>query len=250
MSGTLLDLIVSPESLRVVFQPIFVLEGPSRHVHAYECLTRGPSGTNLANASILFEYARRKRAEIAVDRACISAVFRTAREVPDSPRFNVNVHAATLARDAAFPEFLAQAAVEAGLDPARLTVEVIENAGLWDILSLRGALDALRALGVTIALDDVGLGQSNFRMMLECHPDYFKIDQYFVHGAAGDSRRRAVLASVSEIARQFGGAAVAEGVEDDADLQAVRAAGIGLAQGFGLSRAVELDDFARVEARA
>ena len=94
------------------------------------------------------------------------------------------------------------------------------------------SLAALRELGASIALDDVGLGHSNFMMIIECRPNYFKIDRYFVHGARTDVYRQAVLSSVAQLALPFGARVVAEGVETEADLEAVRQAGINLAQGY------------------
>jgi EAL domain-containing protein (putative c-di-GMP-specific phosphodiesterase class I) len=89
-----------------------------------------------------------------------------------------------------------------------------------------------------LALDDIGLGHSNYKMILDCRPDYFKIDRYFVQGAGSDFYRQAVLKSVSELARPFGARVVVEGVENEEDLVAARAAGATLFQGFAFSRAL------------
>jgi EAL domain-containing protein (putative c-di-GMP-specific phosphodiesterase class I) len=69
-------------------------------------------------------------------------------------------------------------------------------------------------------------------MILECRPDYFKVDRYFVDGCHKDFHRRAVVASVAQLARPFGARVVAEGVEDPADLVALKRLGITLIQGF------------------
>ena len=62
-----------------------------------------------------------------------------------------------------------------------------------------------------IALDDVGLGHSNFQMMVDAKPDYFKLDRYFVHGCHRDKYRRAVVASVAKLAEELDSSVVAEG---------------------------------------
>jgi len=114
----------------------------------------------------------------------------------------------------------------------RLVVEIVEHAPVWDVEAFRNVLGGLRAIGARVALDDVGLGHSNYLMILECRPDYFKIDRHFVHGAHADFYRQAVLRSVAQVAVPFGAQVVAEGVEAPEDLAAVRAAGIALAQGW------------------
>src|SRR5579864_2384005 len=66
---TLLDTILKPGSLTPVFQPIFEVHGEERKLHSLECLMRGPKGTSVERADIMFAYVRRKREEISVDRA-------------------------------------------------------------------------------------------------------------------------------------------------------------------------------------
>jgi EAL domain-containing protein (putative c-di-GMP-specific phosphodiesterase class I) len=144
------------------------------------------------------------------------------------------VHAATLERD---PEFVLHLTDEAGASAialGRLTVEVVEHAPLWSGPAFREALSALRDIGVGIALDDIGQGQSNYRMMIDCKPDYFKVDGYLVRGCRADFYRMAVLESVASLARRFGARVVAEGVEEEDDLLALGAVGVELFQGHVL----------------
>ena len=96
----------------------------------------------------------------------------------------------------------------------------------------RDALDTLRRVGLRIALDDVGLGHANYRMVLECRPDYLKVDRFFVKGVHADFYRDAVLESICHLAHRIGARVVAEGVDDDADLTALRALRFDLAQGY------------------
>jgi EAL domain-containing protein (putative c-di-GMP-specific phosphodiesterase class I) len=231
----LLDAVLAPGGLRVVLQPIVEVDGGGCHLHGFECLMRGPRGTNLESADVLFDYVRRKREESLVDRACVEAALREGGRLPGRARLTLNVHASTLGRDHEFPAFLAQTAAANGVALSRLTVEIVEHAPPWDGRSFLSALFVLREAGVSIALDDVGLGQSNYRMILDCRPDYFKIDRYFTHGCHADPYRLAVLESVHHLAGRFGGRSVAEGIEEQADLAAVVGLGIDLVQGFVFS---------------
>jgi EAL domain-containing protein (putative c-di-GMP-specific phosphodiesterase class I) len=242
LTTTALDALLAPRAISILFQPIFELRCGQRRVDSLEALARGPAGTNLENASVLFEYARRKGAEVAVDRACLVAVFEALARVEDKPRVSLNVHASTLGRDPEFPAFLADLATSHAVDLSRLTVEVVEHAVPWDGAVFLCVLQGLRDIGIRIALDDVGLGQSNYRMILECRPDYFKVDRYIVAGCHRDDRRALVLRSVAELARGFGGRVVAEGVEDPADLRTVTALGINLVQGFLLAPPLDAAD--------
>jgi EAL domain-containing protein (putative c-di-GMP-specific phosphodiesterase class I) len=232
---TLLDRILEPDGLSVVFQPIFRLLDDGWHLYALEALMRGPSGTNMEAADVLFEYVRRKREESMLDRECIARALESAKELTRAPMFSLNVHASTLGRDHGFVAFLEQAARKNGVEPSRLTIEIIEHSPYWDGPSFVKALEGLRETGVRIALDDVGLGHSNYRMILECRPDYFKIDRYLVKDAGTDFYRQAVLRSIANLAESFGAWTVAEGVDNLVDLGAVIAVGLGLVQGYLLS---------------
>jgi EAL domain-containing protein (putative c-di-GMP-specific phosphodiesterase class I) len=180
---------------------------------------------------VLFDYARRKNREVDVDRACIATILEAAPGLPAGASLGINVHASTIA-EGSFPAFVAQSVGEAGLPAERVVIEVVEHTRPRDNAAFQEALQELRRLGVRIAVDDVGLGEANLLMILSCRPDYLKIDRYFVHDARTDFYRQVVLTSIAQLARPFGARVIAEGVETEADLQAVRTVGIDLVQGF------------------
>jgi len=235
MGPGLLQLLLQPGSLRADFQPVYQVGESGPHVHYLEGLLRGPAGTSVERPEVLFGYARRKRAEVVMDRASLGTVLEAARGFRDVS-VGVNVHATTLAADLQFVPFLEDTLARTGIEAARLVLEVVEHGHVWDRRALRFNLDGLRRLGVRLALDDFGTGEANHLMLLECRPDYLKIDRYFVHGCHTDPCRQAVLDTLAGLARRVGGRVVAEGLEVPGELERVRAAGIELAQGFLLGR--------------
>jgi EAL domain-containing protein (putative c-di-GMP-specific phosphodiesterase class I) len=239
VNGRLWDLILAPRGISTAFQPIYEFHGQHRQhrsVFALEALTRGPKGTNVERSDVLFEYVRRKRGEEAVDRLAMASALREARDLPAVPGLCLNVHALTLEREPRLAQWLAGLAAEAGIPCERIVVEIVEHAPPWSGRPFLECLDRLRELGMRVALDDVGLGQSNFRMILDCRPDLLKIDRHFVQGAHADPRRRAVLGSIADLAGRMGARAVAEGIEDERDMDAVLGLGIDLLQGYLLCR--------------
>jgi EAL domain-containing protein (putative c-di-GMP-specific phosphodiesterase class I) len=238
----LLNDILAPEALQIAFQPVVELIGDRMQLHMLECLTRGPHNTNAARADVMFEYVRRKRVEPTVDRACILLGLHAAASLPGTPDLSFNTHASTLGRDPEFPALVVSMADNVGIDPSRITIEIIEHAHGWDGETFDRALRTLRSLGARIALDDVGLGHSNYQMMIDTHPQYMKLDRYFVHGAHADLDRRAVLESVAQLSRKLGARVVAEGVEDTRDLAPLSDAGIDLAQGYLFARPLSAPD--------
>ena len=235
-TSRLWDRILEPQGLTTQFQPIFESRGGARRVYALEALTRGPRNTNIERSDVLFEYVRRKRGEAEVDLLAIASALRQARGLPEVPGLSLNVHAVTLERERRLPLWLSELSAEYGVPLDSLIIEIVEHAPPWSGPLFLDNLDRLRNLGVRIALDDVGLGQSNFRMIVDCRPDLLKIDRHFVDGSHADPMRRAVLESISDLACRLGARAVAEGIEDERDLATVTGAGISLLQGYLLCR--------------
>lgn len=236
-TSRLWGLILEPQGLSTLFQPIFETgPGGKNRLFALEALTRGPKHTNIERSDVLFEYVRRKQGEVQVDLLAIASALRQARGLPKVPGLCLNVHAVTLEREKQLPLWLTEMSREYGISLDGLIIEIVEHAPPWSGPHFLDALERLRKLGVRIALDDVGLGQSNFRMIVDCQPDLLKIDRHFVDGAHADPSRRAVLESISDLATRLGGRAVAEGIEDERDLAVAKAAGINLLQGYLLCR--------------
>jgi EAL domain-containing protein (putative c-di-GMP-specific phosphodiesterase class I) len=227
----MLETILEPGTLGVEFEPLLELRDAGRRVHGVECLVRGPRGTNLEPTGVLLEYARRKHEEPRVDRACALAALEAARHVPDALRVFLNVHASTLERDPEFVPFLADEADARSIRLGRLALELNEHGGPWIGPGFREALDTLRHIGVSLALDDVGRGHAGYRLIADSRPAYLKVDGSFVRGCRSDYYRLAVLESLQSLAQRVGSRVVATGMEDEADLVALRGLGVDLFQG-------------------
>jgi EAL domain-containing protein (putative c-di-GMP-specific phosphodiesterase class I) len=245
MRPNLLELLLRGDRLGAMFQPIFEIKDGHASTCMLECLTRGPVGTNMASAGVLFEYVRRKGRENVIDRLCMTSLFGAASLLPDRPVLSVNVHAATFQRDPSFPQFLLEEAARHGIASSRLVLEIVEHAPSYGGPRFLEALRDLRLQGLRFALDDIGLGQSNYRMILDCDPEYLKVDSFLVQGCHRDARRMAILDSLVHLSRRFGSRVVAEGVEEQGDLDAVTSIGIELVQGFLLARPAPAEAFAK-----
>jgi EAL domain-containing protein (putative c-di-GMP-specific phosphodiesterase class I) len=229
---SLLDRLLAREGISVAFQPIVEFRDGVERLHSLECLVRGPAGTNAESAAVLFDYVRRRGAEVAVDRLCIAACLHSARTFPSWVRFSVNVHATTLSRDEKFVEYLLCTLRAQDIAASRLTIEIVEHAPPHDGPAFLRTIAAIREAGLQLALDDIGLGHSNYKMIVDSRPDYFKIDRYFISTAQSDPYRLAVLESVAHLASRVGARVVAEGVETREALLTVTNVGINLIQGF------------------
>lgn len=99
----MLDELQRPGALRLEFQPIFRINGVHRSVYALEALTRGPRDTSMERPDVLFEYARRKGEEAAIDQLCINLALQEAATLPGAPRISINRARVDALRRSALP---------------------------------------------------------------------------------------------------------------------------------------------------
>src|SRR5215207_760773 len=125
----------------------------------------------------------------------------------------VNVSARQLA-SGDFVETVRSALEGAGVEPARLCLEITETAVMADLGTMGETLRTLKDIGVRLAVDDFGVGHASLRQLRELLPvDTLKIDKSFVDGITTDADDAAIVEGVVRLAHSLGLQAVAEGVE-------------------------------------
>ncbi|MCW2601339.1 MAG: diguanylate cyclase/phosphodiesterase [Frankiales bacterium] len=152
----------------------------------------------------------------------------------------VNLSASNL-QEASLPGRVARCLEDVGLPTDALTLEITENVLMADAERAQSVLHALRAQGVQLSVDDYGTGYCSLGYLRELPVDELKLDRSFVGHVATDSRSAAIVRSTIELSRQLGMRMVAEGVEDEDALRALRAWGCDRAQGYHLSRPLPAD---------
>ena len=233
---THLEMLLTPGSLSPVFQAVVDGSAYGAPVFAYEGLIRGPVATNFEQPDVIFGYVRRLRCEERVDLACVRAILDEASLLPAGAVVSINVHAATLGRVRDFGDLVVAEARANGIAPDRIVLEIVEHGSAWSAPHFLAGIENLRRLGLRIALDDVGAGLSNYRMILDTRPDFFKIDRYVVTGCCADPDRRKVLVSIRDLAEAFGARVIAEGVETEQEAETLAELGIALMQGYLFAR--------------
>lgn len=130
------------------------------------------------------------------------------------------------------------ALVESGLSPERLEIEITEQVLLADEATHIGVLHQLKSLGIGIALDDFGTGYASLSYLNMFPFDKIKIDRSFTREILERTECAAIICAVANLGRSLGIVALAEGVETEEQMHALRAAGISHAQGFLFGRPV------------
>ena len=115
-------------------------------------------------------------------------------------------------------------------------IEITEHEAVSDYQELRRRLQSWTTATTMLAIDDVGSGYSSMSHVIQLHPQYIKIDRSLVHKAHRDPNKLAVLRGLVGFSRQCGVTSLAEGVETSEELNALRAVGVDLVQGYLLAR--------------
>jgi diguanylate cyclase len=133
---------------------------------------------------------------------------------------------------------------ETGVDPSMLELELSERGVLRSDPEILRQLRAIRAMGVRLAIDDFGTGNSAVAYLKQFPLDVLKIDQSFVRGVGSSSEDAAITSATIAMARQLGLRVVAEGVEEQDQMEFLRRNGCREYQGFLFSPAVPPEVFA------
>jgi EAL domain-containing protein (putative c-di-GMP-specific phosphodiesterase class I) len=128
----------------------------------------------------------------------------------------------------------------AGIDLARIVLEVTEQAPIHDYALFAVALEGLREAGLRLAVDDAGAGFASLRHVLRLAPDVIKLDRTLIEHVDGDRHSRALAVAFVGFAREVGATVLAEGIESEAQLSALLELGVTVGQGYLLGRPLPL----------
>jgi len=155
-------------------------------------------------------------------------------------RLSVNASAEEL-KDPHFVADVQSTVVSTGLDPRSLQIEVTEGVFLQNPTIIDGIISSIRDLGVRIALDDFGTGYSSLGYLDRYPMDTIKIDRSFVACMLMRPRTKAIVDTIIRLGHALDLEIVAEGVEDETQLQALVAAGCGSVQGYLLGHPLSVE---------
>ena len=138
--------------------------------------------------------------------------------------------------DPGLTDFVTDALARTGLHPHDLVLEITESQLMKNPRAALDVLARLRLKRIRLSIDDFGTGHSSLVQLRDLPFTELKLDRSFVHDAHRDPSRKAILGSSLDMARGLGLQTVAEGIEDRADWDFLRASGCELAQGYFIAR--------------
>jgi EAL domain-containing protein (putative c-di-GMP-specific phosphodiesterase class I) len=156
--------------------------------------------------------------------------------------FSINLAPQSMT-DANFVSYVESCVIKSGLPPQALCFEITERFASSGNISVGESMKRLEALGCEVALDDFGGHAPSYEYLRTMPAHYFKIDSALVGAAPTDRVARAMISAIVRMAGDLGIQTVAESVELDTELQAVRSLGVDFAQGYLLGRPSSLSGY-------
>jgi EAL domain-containing protein (putative c-di-GMP-specific phosphodiesterase class I) len=156
--------------------------------------------------------------------------------------FSINLSAQSITDDR-FVSFVEACVIKSGVPPQALCFDITERFASSGNLSVGESMKRLEALGCEVALDDFGANSPAYGYLRSIPAHYFKIDSSLVGAAPTDRVARAMISAIVRMAGDLGVQTVAESVELDVELQAVRSLGVDYAQGYLLGKPKSLTGF-------
>lgn len=224
--------VLASRRMEVRYQPIFRLDGDT--LAGFEALARFPDMPS-RTPDVWFNEAAEAGLAADLEFLAVELACEHLPRLPDDMPLSVNLSPEAILS----PQF---AALFARLPLHRVVLEVTEHAAVRNYAELVAAIRPFRARGLRLAVDDAGAGHSSFRHVLDLKPDIIKLDMSLTRDVDRDPARCALATALTTFGHAIGSEIVAEGVETEAELAALRAIGVTKVQGYLTGRPMPVAD--------
>jgi len=141
-----------------------------------------------------------------------------------------------------FYNYLSKCCELYGLPPKHISLEITERLQIDDLAAARKTLEAFYDLGMSLKLDDAGTGYGGFSYIQELGVSTLKIDKMFVDTINSDDVKHSVLGSIISFAQSSDLGTIAEGVEDESQVEYLKEQGVYLIQGYVYAKPMSAKD--------
>jgi diguanylate cyclase (GGDEF)-like protein/PAS domain S-box-containing protein len=231
--------VLEQDRFRLFFQPIERLNpapGEEGYTHGEVLIRMLDEKNQLIGPGAFIPSAERYGIMPAIDRWVVSNTFRMLGQNDNCISMCcINLSGQSLSDDR-FSDFLIKEIETSGVAPTQLCFEITETAVIANLHTASRLIATLRELGCKFALDDFGVGLSSFSYLKTLAVDYLKLDGYFVKNMVTDKLDRTMVEAINQIGHSMNIETIAEFVEDEKTLEAVRETGIDYAQGYVIAK--------------
>ncbi|MEO0123186.1 MAG: EAL domain-containing protein [candidate division WOR-3 bacterium] len=231
------------KAIYTVYQPIFNLRDGT--IYGYEALSRGPKDSFFEDPDTIFTFAARYELLPKIEELCLYNAIREASKLNSNSLIFLNITPDQIPRllDNHFVDFLSECRVKDN----RVVIEITEKFAIPHYGVYQEILVRTKGRGLKIALDDVGVGYSTLERISEIGPDYLKYDRTLVRDIDKNLIRQELIKSFVNFANRINSTIIAEGIENENELQFLKNLGIKYGQGFYLCRPKPVNELNKIK---
>lgn len=221
--------LIEKESLETYFQPIIDIS--RKNIFGYEALSRGTLPAFYRAPTLLFQIAQESGCLIDLERLALKKAIFSARSIGNKRLFinTSSLYLENLSKEVGY--ILGWLKVE-NLSPSQVVFEITEKSAISNMNFFKTSIKALRKMGFSIAIDDVGTGYSSLEVLSQLEPQYLKYDRSLIIDIHNCHIKQELLKSLINFAHGINSKIIVEGVEKREELEVIKNLGIELVQGF------------------
>ncbi|WP_170211614.1 EAL domain-containing protein [Rhodoferax bucti] len=231
--------LLAERSLEPVFQPLVDLR--SGVLLGHEALIRAPRSLEVSGFDVLLQAAQTERCQKNFELACLELAMQQWTAQSGKDTLFVNISAATLVQlqESDASGMLLHLMRKHNMSPRRMGLDISGYTRVPQLEVLIQALRPLRDAGVTIALDDFKASENSMKVWAKVLPNVIKMAPRWTHNIGVDAEQGRVVSSLVRLTRNHNALLVAKSVETEAELRALQALGVDMAQGYFLGSPAE-----------
>lgn len=215
------------EQLVTYYQPI--VNNKTKKTEKYECLIRIRNNGIITPPIRFMEASKLTGTLTLLTKSVIEQSFKKFRST--DYEFSINITSTDLHLNY-LEEYLLKCAKKHGIDPSKVTLEMLEDISTLNTPEILAQLNSLRYHGFKISIDDFGSESSNFSRLLEFSPDYLKIDGTFIKDILSDKNSLIIVEAVVLLCKKSNIKVIAEFVHNEEVQAKVEELGVDYSQGY------------------
>lgn len=231
--------VIAHEGIETRYQPIVHLD--SSRTLGFEALSKPTDDFAEQLGAPLFSAAAEVELQAELDQLCRQLSVERRPALDSETRLFVNCLPATFYEPTDRLDELLDRWIGDGLAPNQLIFEINENISQAEADRILPTIRRLRQRGFQFALDDMGIGMTNLRLLAELEPTYIKMDLSLTQGIGDNIRKKALASYLLDLAEKSNARLIAEGIETRRELETVVELGVPYGQGHLIGRPCQFD---------
>ena len=227
----------------LVYQPQFHAAGKS--LRGFETLIRMRDFEgNMVSPAVFIPIAEKTNLILNIDRFVLKRAMTECKEMVEAnPELIVSINMSTVhIQDDSFVEDVKNALAETGFPAKNLELEITETSFIERMEEVVEKIKIIRDMGIYVALDDFGTGFASLSYLMNLPVNLLKIDKSFVDNILVDEKGESFVTAIITMGRELGFEVIAEGVEEEQQVEVLRKKGCDFIQGYVWGRPMSLSD--------